>query len=330
MPKSIIRYTFIYQRFYYEDSSLTLEDLRAFSEACEAGSLSEAGRRLGRSQPAVAQHVRRLESELGTALLERRSRGVTPTRAGHVLYDGARAVLNQLETTRREIEATMDHQHNKLAIAATASAVSGFLRPAILQLHRHRPEVEMHLEMANTAEERLDAVRKGSADLAFIPVDACPPELEVRLGCEMPLLLLVSRKDRLAGRRRLRIGDLSGLHYISLGESTATFRHIRRAVAGAGVLLEAATEVQDPGAAIFMVELGRGHTFITAAQVPSVEKAGLAKAIEIDGLPPLRLGWAARSFASIPKAANEFLRLFDEWSRHIVSEKRTAKRKRRG
>ena len=154
---------------------MTLEDLRAFSEACDAGSLSEAGRRLGRSQPAVAQHVRKLESELGIALLQRRSRGVTPTKAGRVLYEGARAVLNQLGTTLREIDGTKDRQHNTLALAATASALSGLIRPTILQLRRDRPEVEVHFEMANTAEERLDAVRGGSADLAFIPVDESPP-----------------------------------------------------------------------------------------------------------------------------------------------------------
>ena len=196
---------------------MTLEDLRAFALACDAGSLSEAGRRLGRSQPAVAQHVRKLERELGTALLERRARGVAPTRAGQILYDGARAALNQLETTLQEIVRANDRQHNTLAIAATAQAASGYLRSSILLLRKRRPEVEVHLEVANTAEERLDAVRKGTADLAFIPLDEPPQELEVRLGCEMPLLLLVHREDRLASRRRLRIGDLSGLRYISLG-----------------------------------------------------------------------------------------------------------------
>ena len=70
-----------------------------------------------------------------------------------------------------------------------------------------------------------------------------------------------------------------------------------------------------------MVELGRGHTFITAAQVPSLERSGMAKAIEVYCLPPLRLGWAARSFASIPKAAHEFLQLFDDWSQRMPGDK---------
>ncbi len=78
-----------------------------------------------------------------------------------------------------------------------------------------------------------------------------------------------------------------------------------------------------------MVELGRGHTFITATQVSSVERSGLAKAIEVDGLPPLRLGWAARSFASIPKAAHEFLQLFDDWSQRMPGRQNSERTRRR-
>jgi hypothetical protein len=51
--------------------SVTLDDLRLFVAACDAGSLSAAARRHGTSQPAVSQHVRRLERELDVALLER-------------------------------------------------------------------------------------------------------------------------------------------------------------------------------------------------------------------------------------------------------------------
>ncbi len=40
---------------------MTLEDLRIFVAAAEAGSMGEVARSLGRTQPAVAHHVRRLE-----------------------------------------------------------------------------------------------------------------------------------------------------------------------------------------------------------------------------------------------------------------------------
>ena len=57
-------------------STMTLEDLRVFVAVCRVGSLSEVARGLHCTQPAVSQHVTRLERELGVALLERRATGV--------------------------------------------------------------------------------------------------------------------------------------------------------------------------------------------------------------------------------------------------------------
>ncbi|MGH9232554.1 MAG: LysR family transcriptional regulator, partial [Acidimicrobiales bacterium] len=50
---------------------MTLDDLRVFVATCEAGSLSAVAREVGTSQPAVSQHIRRLERELDVTLFER-------------------------------------------------------------------------------------------------------------------------------------------------------------------------------------------------------------------------------------------------------------------
>jgi ribosome-associated protein len=49
---------------------MTLDDLRIFQAVCETRNLSAVARSLGCTQPAVAQHVARLERELGVALVE--------------------------------------------------------------------------------------------------------------------------------------------------------------------------------------------------------------------------------------------------------------------
>ena len=74
------------------------DDLQAFVGAAEAGSLSAVARRLGCTQPAVGQRVRRLERELGVALLERRRSGVVLTTAGTALYEAAVDATGRLHT----------------------------------------------------------------------------------------------------------------------------------------------------------------------------------------------------------------------------------------
>ena len=68
--------------------------LLVFREVARTGSLGGAARALGWTQPAVSQHVRRLEADAGTPLVVRAGRGVTLTEAGRVLLRHAEAVAS--------------------------------------------------------------------------------------------------------------------------------------------------------------------------------------------------------------------------------------------
>jgi DNA-binding transcriptional LysR family regulator len=59
-----------------------MADLTAFLAVAQEGSFTRAARRLGMSQPALSQIMRRLEARLGLRLLQRTTRNVSPTEAG--------------------------------------------------------------------------------------------------------------------------------------------------------------------------------------------------------------------------------------------------------
>src|SRR3954463_15345503 len=73
---------------------LDLKLLTTFREVALRRSFSEAASILGYTQPAVSQHVSRLEATLGVRLLERDARGVHPTPAGELLLTRAAALLD--------------------------------------------------------------------------------------------------------------------------------------------------------------------------------------------------------------------------------------------
>ena len=64
---------------------MKLATLNTLIAAVDEGSLRGAARQIGVSQPALTKMIRELELELGTALLQRTSRGVLPTAQGKVL-----------------------------------------------------------------------------------------------------------------------------------------------------------------------------------------------------------------------------------------------------
>ena len=63
-----------------------LADLTAFLAVAEERSFTVAAARIGMSQSALSQIVRRLESRLGVRLLTRTTRSVAPTEAGERLH----------------------------------------------------------------------------------------------------------------------------------------------------------------------------------------------------------------------------------------------------
>src|SRR6476646_57776 len=72
---------------------LDLRQLRYFAQVVESGSFSKAANQLNVAQPALSQHVRHMEEELGVALLHRGAQGVSPTEAGERLMRHAKRIL---------------------------------------------------------------------------------------------------------------------------------------------------------------------------------------------------------------------------------------------
>lgn len=74
-----------------------LDELSVFLAALDAGSLAAAGRRLGRSAPAVTRIIAALEARVGARLVERTTRKLAITDAGRRLAEEARVVLAAYE-----------------------------------------------------------------------------------------------------------------------------------------------------------------------------------------------------------------------------------------
>ena len=64
---------------------MEIHQLRLFREVVDAGSISEAARRLNLSQPPVSYHIKMLEQELQVTLFQRGRRSIELTEAGRLL-----------------------------------------------------------------------------------------------------------------------------------------------------------------------------------------------------------------------------------------------------
>src|SRR5438309_1772582 len=98
---------------------ITIRQLQYFARIVELGNITRAAEQLYVAQPALGLQIRQLEEELGVKLLSRHSRGVSPTRAGRLLYERACELLRLLEETRHQVTAVGRNEREGVVLGVT-------------------------------------------------------------------------------------------------------------------------------------------------------------------------------------------------------------------
>lgn len=97
---------------------MNLKQLRAFQEVMLSGSVSEAARRLSRSQPAVSALITSLEKEIGFKLFTRKDMRLQPVPEAHYLLRESTQILNHIDTTRLTLQGIRTLEKGALRIAS--------------------------------------------------------------------------------------------------------------------------------------------------------------------------------------------------------------------
>ncbi|MFJ2864431.1 LysR family transcriptional regulator [Kitasatospora sp. NPDC087314] len=192
--------------------------LDVFRTVAHLGSFTAAGERLGFTQSAISRQIATLEGELGTPLFDRLARGVRLTEHGRALLPHAEAILERLDTTRRDLAALTDLTAGRLRVGAFDSANAALVPGALAAFRAAHPDVAVSLTEGLSA-HLLDLLGGGAIDLALIASYTEPADdteqFDYRLLLEDPVLVALPRGHRLARRRRLRLAELADEPWIA-------------------------------------------------------------------------------------------------------------------
>src|SRR6201996_2012480 len=100
-------------------SGMEIRQLRYLVALSQELSFTNAAARANVAQPALSRQIRRLEDELGTALVDRTSRRVQMTAAGQQLVRRAIPILDEVETARAEMLQVTQLTTGRLALGTT-------------------------------------------------------------------------------------------------------------------------------------------------------------------------------------------------------------------
>jgi DNA-binding transcriptional LysR family regulator len=186
---------------------MDIAGLKTFLAVAEERSFSRAAAKVHRTQPAVSQAIRRLESDLGEELIDRSSKAGTLTDAGKVLQNYGQRLVRLAEETESAMRELRDLRRGRVLIGANEAAIHTLL-PLVGRFRERYPEIVIDVRRVPARQIPIE-VQQGSLDfgaLTFRPTEA--GLLEVPVGSD-ELVLLVHPGHALAGRRQVTMEELA-------------------------------------------------------------------------------------------------------------------------
>ncbi len=171
---------------------MELTDLVTFSAVARTGGITRAANELNTVQSNVTQRIKALEAEIGLALFERHSRGMTLTGAGRRLLPFAQRMA---ALSREAVLAARDDGDPKgpLSIGSMETTAAVRLPPLLAGFHRRFPAVRLSLRTATTA-DLVAAVLDGSLDGAFVAGPIEHAELSAITAFKEELVLVTASR----------------------------------------------------------------------------------------------------------------------------------------
>ncbi len=192
---------------------MTFEDLRVFSLVAAERSFSRAARKLGRTQPAVSQAIRRLERSAGERLIDRASRDGTLTDAGGLLLDYANRLIRLADEARGAVTDLRDVRAGRVLIGANEGAVYAVL-PLLERFHRAHPGILVDVRRV-AARVVAQEVLLRTVEFGVLTFDPAEPELSSLVIGSDELVLLVPSGHALAGRGPISMEEMGRLPVIA-------------------------------------------------------------------------------------------------------------------
>jgi DNA-binding transcriptional LysR family regulator len=260
---------------------ITLDQLRTFIAAVDAGSFSAAGRKLRRAQSAVSQTLANLEAQIGVKLFDRSARYPRLTEEGRSLLVDARSVADNVDGFKARARAMREGLEPELSVAMDVMYPMEALTRAATHSRKTYPHTPLRLYV-----EALGGVIKPVLDrkcsigvIGSLPVVS--DELQSEPLLDLPMVTVVSPAHPLATMR----GAVS---------ASAVAKHVQLVLADRTTL----TEGRDFGVLSpltwRMADLGAKHAFLRAVlgwghmplhMVQADLDSGVLVKIRVQGLP---------------------------------------------
>jgi DNA-binding transcriptional LysR family regulator len=200
---------------------INLREIKIFATVCKTTSMSEAGRQLYMTQPAVSQTIIDLEDKLQVKLFERMNKKLILTHAGEILLKYSKRIILIMDEAENTLEDIANLKIGKIRVGASMT-IGTYLLPSIIkEFNTKYPEINLNLIIDNTSviEEK---ILNNDIDIGLVEGLIGAKDILFDSFFHDKLFLVCSKDNFLAQKRLVERNEIEGQDFISREEGSGT------------------------------------------------------------------------------------------------------------
>ena len=246
-----------------------LSDLRSFSRTAEKHLLS---------QSAVSQQLAQLELAHKCQLINRKKRPIELTKAGQLLYQASKDILDRYEQLNTELKALNKSSSSRVNVAAIFSIGMHTLPDYVKKFMVSYPNVNVHIEYFS-ASRIYELVLSGNVDIGLVAVPKRDKRLEVHDFEYEPLVMVCSPKHPFSHEQQVDIHRLQFEKFIAFEKSVPTRAWIDSILERYNVAVRQVMEFDNIETIKRAVEINSGISILPQPAILPELSSGTIKAI---------------------------------------------------
>ena len=183
-------------------------DVKLFTllKVYETGNYTRAAEKLSLTQPAVSQHIKQIERELGTVVFDRSGGKIRPTPEGTLVIQYAERVVSLYENLQRALE-DKRKSIDRLRVGITHTSESNIVTEVLAQYAEQFDNMKITIQ-TDTISNLYEMLKTYKIDIAIVEGAVADPSINSVMLDTDSLVLCVSNEHPLAKRSLVTIEEL--------------------------------------------------------------------------------------------------------------------------
>ncbi len=261
----------------------TLKQLYSFEAVIRLGGFTSASKELYITQPAVYMQVQQLQENIGVKIFNISGKKITPTFIGNKIYQTAVKTISIVESSKLEIEQSLNPESGHLQIAVATTANS-FVSNLLSKFKNEFPNMTFYIDVTNR-HALLDNLKNKNADLVIMGEPPKDIPLISSAFMDNPLIAIAHPENELLRKKRISIKDLGKETLLTREIGSGTRITIERFT---GLEFNSDIQINSNEAIVEAVQAGLGIGFVSKHSVKLQLDNKIIKQLDVAPFPIMR------------------------------------------